>query len=122
MEEEFDGKQYSSPCIVSFGIAIEILLLKIMDVLNFIEIMEIGFALFLDTCIASFIVGIIGLARYNKEKSKGKWMGIVGICLSIGLVLSEMEMIYLLVFEIFIAFIFFIHFLFKKISRKNKSQ
>lgn len=122
MDEEFDRKQYSSPCIVSFGIATEILLLKIMDVLNFIEITEIGFVLFLDTCIASFIVGIIGLARCNKEKSKCRWMGIVGIYLSIGLVLSEMEMFYLLVFEIFIAFIFFIHFLFKKISRKNKSQ
>lgn len=121
MEDEFDRKQYSVSCITSFVIAIEILLLKIMDLLNFIKIMENGFALFLVICIESFIIGVIGLVRFKKEESKGKWMGIVGICLSIGLFLSDMQMGYLLVLEILIAFIFLVHFVFKKIiSRKYK--
>ena len=30
--------------------------------------------------IASIVLGIIGIVKFNAEKQKFKWMGIVGLC------------------------------------------
>lgn len=116
-EEELDKKEYSFFCIASFVCIVEILLLILMDALNFIEITETGLALYLNICIVSFIFGLIGLIG----KSRGKWMGIVGTTFSIGLFFFLFGLEKFLSIEISVGLILLIIVLFKKlINRKNK--
>lgn len=123
MEEEEKkknkGKQYNILCTVSFIIVLEIALLKILDLFGIIIISKLGFDLISYSCITAFVFSIVGLIKFNSNKSKGKWMGIIGIALSLGLFLSDMEISYFLILEIIIIFIFLIHFIFKKIFNKK---
>lgn len=120
MEEEKDSeKQYSILCATSFIIVLEIALLKILDLFSIIMITKFGFDLLSYSCIIAFLFSIVGLIKFNSNKSKGKWMGIIGIALSPGLFLSDMEISYFLILEIIIIFIFLIHFIFKKIFNKK---
>lgn len=119
MQEEFNKKQYSVTCIVSFAITIEILLLIIMDMLNLIKITTEGFAMILNICIVAFVIGIIGIIIHKKEKTKGIWLGIIGTILSIGLFFFAIGNETILRFEIFIAIVLLIAVFLKKIiSRK----
>ncbi len=50
--------------------------------------------------VASIILGIIGIIKFDKEKQKFKWMGIVGLCVGvfdiIGVLLSIAMLVSLL--------------------------
>ena len=104
-EEKNKGKQYNILCTVSFIIVLEIALLKILDLFGIIIISKFGFDLISYSCITAFVFSIVGLIKFNSNKSKGKWMGIIGIALSLGLFLSDMEISYFLILEIIIIFI-----------------
>ena len=78
-EEKNKGKQYNILCTVSFIIVLEIALLKILDLFGIIIISKFGFDLISYSCITAFVFSIVGLIKFNSNKSKGKWMGIIGI-------------------------------------------
>lgn len=54
--------------------------LNICGLLSFIFSLLGLFVVAVPLGIAAVILGIIGIVKFNKEKQKYKWMGIVGLC------------------------------------------
>lgn len=83
MDEDEVKKVEQSEAVNTDTVSSEEKKLNVCGLLSFIFSLVGLFLYGLPLGIAAIVLGIIGIAKFDKEKQKHKWMAIVGLCIGI---------------------------------------